>query len=73
MDESISSNKKMTAEKHRGTPIQDLFACPSHVFWLKEVPQSDLYIKSNIMTVLAMDGRRRVMDIERFVRPQTMV
>lgn len=46
------------------------FACPSSVPWLKEIPQTDLYIKSNVMTVLSMDGRRRVMDIEKHVRAQ---
>lgn len=69
VDESKSVGRKLS-KKQPKIPSQSPFACPSSVPWLKEIPQTDLYIKSNIMTVLAMDGRRRVMNIEKFVRAQ---
>jgi hypothetical protein len=58
------------SKKQQKEPNLGPFACPSSVSWLKEMPQTDFYIKSNIMTVLAMDGRRRVMDIEKYVSAQ---
>lgn len=67
VDESKSGGRKLS-KKQQEMPNQSPFACPSSVPWLKELPRTDLYIKSNIMTVLAMDGRRRVMNIEKFVR-----
>jgi len=69
VDESNSGGRKLT-KKQQKMLNQSPFACPSSVPWLKELPRTDLYIKSNIMTVLAMDGRRRVMNIEKFVRAQ---
>ena len=69
VDESESRGRKLT-KKQQKEPNEGPFACPSSVSWLKEIPQTDFYIKSNIMTVLAMDGRRRVMDIENHVSAQ---
>lgn len=67
VDESKSGSRTLS-KKQEKMPIQSPFACPSSVPWLKEIPRTDLFIKSNIMTILAMDGRRRVMNIEKFVR-----
>jgi len=69
VDDSESGFRERS-KKQQAVPNQGPFACPSSVPWLKEIPQTDLYIKSNIMTVLAMDGRRRVMDIEKHVSAQ---
>lgn len=55
-------------DKEHDVPKQGPFACPSRVPWEKEVPQNDFYSKSNIMTVLGMDGRRRVMDIKKLAK-----
>lgn len=66
VDGSESGSGKL--DKEHDVPKQGPFACPSRVPWEKEVPQNDFYSKSNIMTVLGMDGRRRVMDIKKLVR-----
>lgn len=67
VDESESVGRKLH-RKQQKHDILSPFECPSNVPWLKELPRTDLYIESNIMTVLAMDGRRRVLNIEKFVR-----
>lgn len=69
VDESESRSRRLS-KKQQIEPNRGPFSCPSRVYWLKEIPQTDLYIKSSIVTVLAMDGRRRVMDIEKHVSAQ---
>ncbi|KAI8533503.1 hypothetical protein RHMOL_Rhmol10G0016100 [Rhododendron molle] len=42
-----------------------LSSCPSNVRWTNDVLERDLYIQSTTVTILAMDGRRRWLDIEK--------
>ncbi|TYH52604.1 hypothetical protein ES332_D09G039800v1 [Gossypium tomentosum] len=37
--------------------------CPSSVHWSDDVPERDLYIQKKTVNILAMDGRRRWLDI----------
>lgn len=41
--------------------------CPSSVHWSDDVLERDLYIQTTSVTVLAMDGRRRWLDIQKLV------
>ncbi|XP_008783007.2 uncharacterized protein LOC103702377 isoform X2 [Phoenix dactylifera] len=45
--------------------IQDSFSCPPFVHWTDDGLEKDLYIQSTSVTVLAMDGRRRWLDIKK--------
>nr|CAD1839345.1 unnamed protein product [Ananas comosus var. bracteatus] len=54
-------DRKDTAESQK----QGSFSCPSSVHWADNGPEKDLYIQSNSVTVLAMDGRRRWLDIKK--------
>jgi len=45
----------------------DQFACPTGVHWDRETLGTDLHTDSTTMTVLAMDGRRLWLDIEKLV------
>lgn len=67
-EEEVEFEKAKKNNKHQVLPKRSPFACPANVPWVKEAPQTDLHIKSTTMTVLAMDGRRRMMDIEKLVR-----
>ncbi|XP_078150572.1 phosphatidylinositol deacylase isoform X2 [Carex rostrata] len=49
---------------HMGSQEKDLFSCPATVQWAQDELDKDLYIKSNVVTVLSMDGRRRWLDIK---------
>ncbi|KAL6288194.1 hypothetical protein ACE6H2_012584 [Prunus campanulata] len=40
-------------------------ACPSNVHWSEDGLERDLYIQTTTVTVLAMDGRRRWLDIQK--------
>ncbi|XP_019447433.1 PREDICTED: uncharacterized protein LOC109350653 isoform X1 [Lupinus angustifolius] len=40
-------------------------ACPPNIHWNDEGLDRDLYIETNVVTVLAMDGRRRWLDIQK--------
>ncbi|XP_059640076.1 GPI inositol-deacylase isoform X2 [Cornus florida] len=40
-------------------------ACPSNVHWSDDGLERDLYIRTDTITVLAMDGRRRWLDIQK--------
>ncbi|GMQ01446.1 hypothetical protein CsSME_00048093 [Camellia sinensis var. sinensis] len=44
-----------------------LSACPSNIRWTDDGLERDLYIQTSTITVLAMDGRRRWLDIEKLV------
>lgn len=43
------------------------FSCPSNVHWKDDGLERDLYIQTTTVTVLAMDGRRRWLDIQNLV------
>lgn len=42
-------------------------SCPSSVHWSIDGLERDLYIQTTTVTVLAMDGRRRWLDIQKLV------
>ncbi|KAK3129298.1 hypothetical protein QOZ80_6BG0476710 [Eleusine coracana subsp. coracana] len=44
---------------------KDYPSCPPSVRWANDGLEKDLYIQSNSVTVLAMDGRRRWLDIKK--------
>ncbi|XP_022633244.1 GPI inositol-deacylase isoform X1 [Vigna radiata var. radiata] len=48
-----------------GSPLHRLIACPANVHWNDGGLDRDLYIQINEVTVLAMDGRRRWLDIQK--------
>lgn len=50
-----------------GSQMSHLFSCPTHVQWNDAGLERDLYIQTTSITVLAMDGRRRWLDIQRLV------
>lgn len=41
--------------------------CPANVQWSNDGLERDLYIQTKTVTVLAMDGRRRWLDIQKLV------
>lgn len=45
----------------------DTLFCPPSVLWTSDGLEKDLHIQSNLVTVLAMDGRRRWLDIKKLV------
>jgi glycosylphosphatidylinositol deacylase len=65
LDQEIGGDTAKTESQE--APKMDQFACPTSVHWDGETPGTDLYIDSTTMTVLAMDGRRRWLDIEKLV------
>ncbi|XP_028056689.1 uncharacterized protein LOC114260719 isoform X1 [Camellia sinensis] len=56
----VQNGKKIT-----GSQGHTLSACPSNVRWTDDGLERDLYIQTSTVTVLAMDGRRRWLDIEK--------
>lgn len=48
-----------------GSQVQALSPCPSNMHWTEDGLERDLYIQTNTVTVLAMDGRRRWLDMEK--------
>uniref|UniRef100_A0A5B6ZJW4 GPI inositol-deacylase n=1 Tax=Davidia involucrata TaxID=16924 RepID=A0A5B6ZJW4_DAVIN len=48
-----------------GSQLDTLSACPSNVRWNDDGLERDLYIQTATVTVLAMDGRRRWLDIQK--------
>uniref|UniRef100_M8CNV4 GPI inositol-deacylase n=1 Tax=Aegilops tauschii TaxID=37682 RepID=M8CNV4_AEGTA len=49
-----------------GKPVRnDTLFCPPSVLWTSDGLEKDLHIQSNLVTVLAMDGRRRWLDIKK--------
>ncbi|XP_077237566.1 hydrolases, acting on ester bond isoform X2 [Tasmannia lanceolata] len=51
--------------KVAGPQIQSFFPCPQSANWADDVLEKDLYIPGTTVTVLAMDGRRRWLDIKK--------
>ncbi|GAV85514.1 PGAP1 domain-containing protein [Cephalotus follicularis] len=52
-------------EAAAGSQVQASFVCPSNVYWSDDGLERDLYIQTTTVTVLAMDGRRRWLDIQK--------
>lgn len=50
-----------------GSPAKTLPACPINILWSNDVLERDLYIETTTVTILAMDGRRRWLDIQKLV------
>ncbi|QHN87289.1 hypothetical protein HN51_041524 [Arachis hypogaea] len=48
-----------------GSPVHRSVSCPANIHWNEEGLDRDLYIQTNVVTVLAMDGRRRWLDIQK--------
>ncbi|XP_020554742.1 GPI inositol-deacylase A isoform X2 [Sesamum indicum] len=48
-----------------GLQVPRLSGCPSDSQWSEDGLERDLYIQTNTVTVLAMDGRRRWLDIQK--------
>ncbi|KAF7801554.1 GPI inositol-deacylase isoform X1 [Senna tora] len=48
-----------------GSQVQGSATCPTNIRWSDESLERDLYIQTNVVTVLAMDGRRRWLDIQK--------
>uniref|UniRef100_A0A1D1YR07 GPI inositol-deacylase n=1 Tax=Anthurium amnicola TaxID=1678845 RepID=A0A1D1YR07_9ARAE len=48
-----------------GSQLPGFTSCPSSVHWPDDSLEKDLYIQSRTITVLAMDGRRRWLDIHK--------
>lgn len=53
---------------HPGSKSKRFTPCPSKIRWSVEGLEKDLYIKTPTVTILAMDGRRRWLDIKELVR-----
>ncbi|KAJ7974736.1 GPI inositol-deacylase [Quillaja saponaria] len=70
MMQSHSSKQSINVPLHikkdaTGSMGHTLVACPSNVQWKDEGLERDLYIQTTSVTVLAMDGRRRWLDIHK--------
>lgn len=50
-----------------GSHANTLPACPNNIHWNKAGLERDLYIQTTTVTILAMDGRRRWLDIKKLV------
>ncbi|CAL9064314.1 GPI inositol-deacylase-like isoform X1 [Musa acuminata AAA Group] len=53
------------AARDTDPPVQDRYSCPPSVHWSDDGLEKDLYIESTTVTVLAMDGKRRWLDIKK--------
>jgi glycosylphosphatidylinositol deacylase len=50
-----------------GSLVHASEACPSTISWSDDGFERDIYIQTTTVTVLAMDGRRRWLDIQKLV------
>ncbi|WCJ21260.1 GPI inositol-deacylase [Euphorbia peplus] len=68
MRQSDSSHQSIhdSVKDSLGSNMRALSGCPSNINWNNDALERDLYIQATSMTVLAMDGRRRWMDIQKF-------
>ncbi|KAF7072002.1 hypothetical protein CFC21_077202 [Triticum aestivum] len=57
----LASDTREAGELQRN----DTLFCPPSVLWTSDGLEKDLHIQSNLVTVLAMDGRRRWLDIKK--------
>ncbi|KAJ6847690.1 uncharacterized protein M6B38_276300 [Iris pallida] len=63
---SLGSNVvSKVASGASGSHMQGLSRCPPSIHWTNDGLEKDLYIKSASVTVLAMDGKRRWLDIKK--------
>nr|CAB3452976.1 unnamed protein product [Digitaria exilis] len=63
---SLSSNLPASDNREAGEVQQkDSLSCPPSTEWASDGLEKDLYIQSNSVTVLAMDGRRRWLDVKK--------
>ncbi|CAN6181754.1 unnamed protein product [Urochloa humidicola] len=63
---SLSSNLPASDNRDAGElQKKDSLSCPPSTQWTSDGLEKDLYIQSNSVTVLAMDGRRRWLDIKK--------
>nr|CAB3456671.1 unnamed protein product [Digitaria exilis] len=63
---SLSSNSPASDNREAGEVQQkDSLSCPPSTEWASDGLEKDLYIQSNSVTVLAMDGRRRWLDVKK--------
>ncbi|KAL8136253.1 uncharacterized protein LOC141713714 isoform X1 [Apium graveolens] len=69
LKQSQSSQKSIHASSKNeiltGSHVHTLPACPSNIRWNEAGLERDLYIQTATVTVLAMDGRRRWLDINK--------
>jgi hypothetical protein len=66
----ILTNYKFEVTVHvvfAGSQVHTFSSCPNNVHWNDDGLDRDLYIQTTTMTVLAMDGRRRWLDIHKLV------
>ncbi|PIN00040.1 Negative regulator of COPII vesicle formation [Handroanthus impetiginosus] len=52
-------------KSNSGSRVSGITDCPSNSQWSEDGLERDLYIQTNTVTVLAMDGRRRWLDIQK--------
>ncbi|KAL5581294.1 hypothetical protein UlMin_013736 [Ulmus minor] len=64
-EQSRFSFPKKGLKDSNGSIIHASTACPSNVHWSEDGLERDLYIKTTTIPVLAMDGRRRWLDIQK--------
>ncbi|KAK4267678.1 hypothetical protein QN277_024428 [Acacia crassicarpa] len=62
--DSISTPVHSTKES-TGSQVHGSAPCPPNIPWSDDSLERDLYIQTNVVTVLAMDGRRRWLDIQK--------
>ncbi|CAL5080567.1 unnamed protein product [Urochloa decumbens] len=63
---SLPSNLPANGNRDAGElQKKDSLSCPPSTQWTSDGLEKDLYIQSNSVTVLAMDGRRRWLDIKK--------
>lgn len=59
--------RTLHADIYHPAGAQVLSGCPGNVHWNDDGLERDLYIQTTTVTVLAMDGRRRWLDIQKLV------
>ncbi|GAB4854682.1 hypothetical protein Ancab_023264 [Ancistrocladus abbreviatus] len=65
VEASLSSSLGHDGNSASGSQEYTLSACPNNVQWSDDGLERDLYIETRTVTVLAMDGRRRWLDIKK--------
>ncbi|KAL6977137.1 hypothetical protein U1Q18_025932 [Sarracenia purpurea var. burkii] len=67
-ENASAQNAKYVSQLHgERSQWHTLSTCPSNVHWTNDGLERDLYIQTTTVTVLAMDGRRRWLDIEKLM------
>lgn len=65
LSQSRMRSVKTSFEDGNGAHLPHIFSCPINVHWNEDGLEKDLYIQTTAVTVLAMDGRRRWLDIQK--------